>query len=78
MDNTKSALILGISLVASGLIVAGGLRHHPEPIGRFQMMGVPMHAYVIDTQTGKVWEQAASPGQAENDKGFKDPKLDKP
>ena len=78
MDNTKSALILGISLVASSLIVVGGLRHHPEPIGRFQMMGVPMHAYVVDTQTGKVWEQAASPTEFHNDNGFKEPKPGKP
>lgn len=80
--DTKSAGVLGVCLIIAALIVA--LVPRPQPpvpaptgpqVGRFQMGGVPGHAYVIDTATGQVWEDFASTGQGVNDADFKKPKV---
>ena len=78
--DTKSSGILGVCLIIAALIVA--LVPRPaspvgsgSQVGRFQMGGVPGHAYVIDTATGQVWEDFASAGQGTNDPDFKKPKV---
>ena len=48
--DTKSSGILGVCLIIAALIVV--LVPRPQ-MGRYQMRGVPGHAYVIDTATGK-------------------------
>jgi len=39
------------------------------------MGGVPGQAYVIDTVTGQVWEDFATPGQGSSDAEFKNRKA---
>jgi hypothetical protein len=80
--DTKNSGILGVCLIIAALIVA--LVPRPQPatsvpsgtqVGRYQMGGVPGHAYVIDTATGQVWEDFAIPTQGSSDPDFKKPKV---
>jgi hypothetical protein len=78
--DTKASMILGVSLVISSLVLGYSLAPRPaEPqaaqVGRFQMGGVPGHAYVIDTVTGQVWETFATAGEGTSDPDFKRPKV---
>ena len=66
--DTKSSAILGVCLIIAALIVV--LVPRPQ-MGRYQMHGVPGHAYVIDTATGQVWGDFATP----SDPDFKKPKV---
>jgi hypothetical protein len=45
------------------------------PAGRFQIAGIPGHAYVLDTATGQVWETFGAAGTGSSDGDFKSPKL---
>jgi hypothetical protein len=75
----KSSGILGACLIIAALIVA--LVPRPQlaasgpQVSRFQMGGVPGHAYVIDTATGQVWEDFAIPTQGSSNSDFKSPKV---
>ncbi len=80
--DTKSSGILGVCLIIAAVIVA--LVPRPQPaapvpsgpqVSRYQMGGVPGHAYVVDTATGQVWEDFASAGQGSSDPDFKKPKV---
>ena len=77
--DTKSASILGSCLIFAALIVA--LVPRPQAstaatqVGRFQMSGVPGHAYVIDTTTGQVWEKFATTGEGTTDQDFRTSKV---
>lgn len=78
--DTKPAVILGASLVFASFVLGYSLAPRPSEtpstqVGRFQMSGVPGHAYVIDTATGQVWEDFASPSQGTSDQEFKRPKV---
>ena len=70
--DTKSGGILGMCLIIAALIVT--LVPRPQ-VGRYQMGGVPGHAYVIDTATGQVWEDFATASQGSSDPDFKKPKV---
>ena len=78
--DTKSSLVIGGSVVVASVVLSLLLAlkppatPHGQAVGRFQMSGVPGHAYVIDTTTGQVWEDFAPVGQGSNDQGFKQPK----
>jgi hypothetical protein len=79
----KTAVVLGVCVIVAALIatrVPRPICTAPAPpgaeIGRFQMSGVPGHAYVIDTVTGQVWEKFASTGSGQSDGGFKSSKVD--
>lgn len=62
--NTKAALILGASIIV-GSMALGLLTTRPHAdsnggqvvVGRYQIAGVPGHAFVLDTATGRVWEK---------------------
>jgi hypothetical protein len=69
--DTKSSGILGACLIVAALMVA--LLPRPQA-GRYQMAGVPGHAYVIDTATGQVWERFAVASEGSSDQDFKKPK----
>jgi len=78
----KSSGILGACLIIATLILAlvpkpyvSGAASVFPPVGRFQMAGIPGHAYVVDTATGQVWEDFATAGSGSNDAEFKRPKL---
>lgn len=80
--DAKSSGILGACLITTALI--GALVPRPQPaaplasgpqVGRFQMSGVPGHAYVIDTATGRVWEDFAPANQGSPDPDFKGSKA---
>lgn len=78
--DTKSGGVLGVCLIIAALIVALAPRLPvPVPpgtqIGKYQMGGVPGHAYVLDTTTGQVWEDFASVGQGSSDPEFRKPKV---
>jgi len=80
--DTKSAGVLGGCVIVAALIVALVPRHEAPaaapsgpPPGRFQMGGVPGHAYVLDTATGQVWEDFASPTQGSSHPDFNKPKV---
>lgn len=80
--HTKSGGILGVCLIIAALIVTLVPRPQasaPAPsgpqVGRYQMGGVPGHAYVIDTATGQVWEDFASASQGSSDPDFKKSKV---
>jgi hypothetical protein len=78
--DTKSAGILGVCLIVAALVVALVPRPQaPAPAGpqagRFQMGGVPGHAYVLDTATGQVWEDFAPAGQGSSSADFSKPKV---
>jgi hypothetical protein len=78
--DTKSAGIVGACLIIAALVLALVPRPQaPAPsgpqVGRFQMGGVPGHAYVLDTATGQVWEDFAPTGQGGSDQDFKKPKA---
>jgi hypothetical protein len=80
--DTKSAGILGACLVVAALIVTLVPRAQPPAnspsgaqVGRYQMGGVPGHAYVIDTATGQVWEDFAPAGQGSSHPNFNKPKV---
>jgi hypothetical protein len=78
--DTRAAVILGASLVFASFVLGYSLAPKPaEPqapqVGRFRMSGVPGHAYVIDTATGQVWEDFATPTQGTSDQEFKRPKV---
>jgi hypothetical protein len=80
--DTKSAGILGVCLILAALIVALVPRlQAPAPAAsgpapcRFQLGGVPGHAYVLDTATGQVWEEFAPAGSGSSSADFSKPKL---
>jgi hypothetical protein len=80
--DSKSSLILGASIVLASAIGAFGLSHRSAPpaagqeppAGRFQIAGIPGHAYVLDTATGQVWETFGAAGTGSSDGDFKSPK----
>jgi hypothetical protein len=45
------------------------------PIGRFQIAGIPGHAYVLDTATGQVWERFDTASSGSSSKDFLEPKI---
>lgn len=71
--NTKSSIILGGCIIIASAILAAAVVMTAST-GRYQVGGVPGHAYVIDTTTGKVWEEFAPDTRGSSDPGFKDPK----
>lgn len=74
--DSKSVGILGTSIIAAAFVIA--VIRFPQlgpQVGRFQLNGIPGHAYVIDTATGKVWEDFAPAGQGTSDSEFKNPKI---
>jgi hypothetical protein len=77
--DTKSSIILGGSLVLAALIVTlvpcWISAPATLPVGRFQLGGVPGHAYVLDTSTGSVWETITTGGSGSSDSYFKQPKI---
>lgn len=80
--DTKGSFIVGASIVIASVILGltltpkAPLRSAPAPqIGRFQMGGVPGHAYVIDTTTGEVWEQFATSNEGSTHPNFRLPKI---
>lgn len=77
--DTKSSSILGICIIIAAALVALVLKPSPNlsapQIGRYQMSGVPGHAYVIDSTTGQVWEDFASSGSGSSDADFKKTKV---
>jgi hypothetical protein len=79
--DTKSASILGVCIIIAAIILSLKPSNGTEPkqnqqqMGRFQMCGVPGHAYVIDTETGGVWEKFATQGEGRTSSGFNGPKL---
>jgi hypothetical protein len=79
MMDVKPALVLGGSIVAAALIlgsfVSPKAARSSAPVGRYQMGGVPGHAYVLDTQTGQVWESFASSGSGSSDLDFSKAKV---
>jgi hypothetical protein len=61
MNHTKQLLVgfaLGLVVVAA---VAAAVSGSPI-VGRFQLSTTQEHAYVIDTQTGQVWEKGINGG----------------
>ncbi len=80
--DTKSSAILGACLIIAALIVtlvprpqsAAPVPSGPQ-LGRYQMGGVPGHAYVIDTATGQVWEDFTLPTAGSSDPDFKKAKV---
>jgi hypothetical protein len=66
-DRVRAATILGACIVLAALIWTFGRWGAP---GRYQMGSTPGHAYVLDTATGEVWEQFATPN-SEADSGFR-------
>jgi len=75
--DTKSASIIGASLIISALIISLTPKDRSAEleVGRFQMSGVPGHAFVIDTFTGKVWQKYATTHQGSTSPDFLNPKL---
>jgi hypothetical protein len=80
--DTKSSGILGVCLIIAALIVTLVPRRQPAApsasgpyVGRYQMSGVPGHAYVLDTATGQVWEDFATATQGSSDRDFKKAKV---
>ena len=72
----KSALTLGVCLIIASLVVTLVPQLQTEPqTGRFQMYGVPSHAYVVDTTTGEVWQDFATANSGSSDKDFSRKKL---
>ena len=70
----KSALILGVCLITAALVVTL-VPQSESQTGRFQMYGVPSHAYVIDTTTGQVWQDFATTSSGTSDSTFTHAKL---
>jgi hypothetical protein len=77
--DTKSSGILGVCLIIAALVVALVPRPQPAPsgpqIGRYQVGGVPGHAYVLDTATGQVWQDFAPATEGSRDSDFTQPKV---
>jgi len=65
--NTKTSLILGASIVIASIVLGVTLRglatQAPESaaaaheVGRSQIVGVPGHAFILDTATDRTWEK---------------------
>jgi hypothetical protein len=80
--DTKSSAILGACLIIAALIVvlvprpqsAAPFPSGPQ-VGRYQLDGVPGHAYVIDAATGQVWEDFTIPTAGSSDPDFKKAKI---
>jgi hypothetical protein len=73
----KSSAVLGGSIIVASLILA--VTFSPKALdvqpGRFQVGGVPGHAYILDTATGEIWESFANPNQGSDTANFRSPKL---
>ena len=75
----KAASVLGGCVLGAAAII--GLSScpaatvPPPAAPRFQIAGVPGHIYVLDTTTGRVWEQYADPNRGNISDGFMEPKL---
>ncbi len=80
----KGSLVIGASIVVASIVL--GLTQAPKfpapasvpagaQVGRFQMSGIPGHAYVLDTATGQVWEKFGSTGQGITDQHFSASKI---
>ncbi len=80
MNIRKQWVVVTIVFVAlgAGMIAQSqsrGQSSAPAQVGRFQMVGVPGHTYVLDTVTGQVWEDFAVPSQGRTDDDFKAVKV---
>lgn len=77
----KSASILGVCIIIAAATASLKPSNGSEPkqsqqqIGRFQMAGIPGHVYVLDTETGQVWEKFATTGQGSTSSDFNAPKI---
>jgi hypothetical protein len=77
--DVRGSGVLGACIIIAALIVT--IIPRPQPgaggpaVNRFQMGGVPGHAYVLDTATGQVWEDFATPSQGSSHPEFNRPKL---
>jgi hypothetical protein len=69
-----SGVVGGFCLVALALTLAAGPEAQPQP-GRFHIVINEHHALVLDTATGKVWEQYLSTNSGNTSPGFNDEKL---
>lgn len=73
--NTKTSLILGLSIVIASVVLGVTLRGlatqsiesaaAARDVGRYQIVGVPGHAFILDTATGRAWEKFAPEGSFE-------------
>ncbi|ADG68996.1 hypothetical protein Plim_3182 [Planctopirus limnophila DSM 3776] len=89
--DSKSAAVLGISFgltLGGAVVLASYVAAKAQPmavprvgtgnssvIGRYQIAGIPGHAYVLDTATGQVWEDFAPTSEGARDHEFKRVKL---
>lgn len=84
--SVKNLWIVAASIIIAGAII-GMMAHHqpqvaaqgpapvPAQVGRYQIAGIPGHAYVLDTATGQVWEAYAGASGGATDQNFKVTKL---
>ncbi|QDV31963.1 hypothetical protein Spb1_39100 [Planctopirus ephydatiae] len=88
---SKSAAVLGITFgltLGGAVVLASYAAARAQPlavprigtgdssvVGRYQIAGIPGHAYVLDTATGQVWEDFASSSEGARDSEFKRVKL---
>jgi len=89
--DSKSAAVLGISFgltLGGAVVLASYVAARAQPlavprmgtdnssvVGRYQIAGIPGHAYVLDTATGQVWEDYAPTNEGIRDQQFKQIKL---
>jgi hypothetical protein len=69
--DTKAASLLGICIVIAALIIALVPRGQPAPVsgpaatevGRYQFGSNGVNCFVLDTKTGRLWQQFQQSGR---------------
>lgn len=68
------SLLTGIAATASLIALLAADR--PTPLlGRFELEATPSHVFVLDRNTGKVWQKFVTDGAGQTDQDFALPKV---
>ena len=67
---------LAVGVVASVFLAVLLAADQPQYLGgRFQLEATPNHVFVLDRQTGRVWQKFVTDGAGQSDQDFALPKI---
>jgi hypothetical protein len=57
------------------LVIFAAAQRPPVTMGRFELEATPNHVFVLDRDTGRVWQKFVTNDTGQSDQDFAQPKL---